>query len=65
MVDVTELMGNEIFLHLVEGGKPFLARVDPRTRARPGQEVQVVFDMARMHAFDSETKQAIGPSEER
>jgi len=65
MVDVTELMGNEIFLHLVEGGKPFLARVDPRTRARPGQEVRVVFDMARMHAFDPDTKQAIGPSEER
>jgi multiple sugar transport system ATP-binding protein len=65
MVDVTELMGSEIFLHLVADGKLFLARVDPRTRARPGQEIQVVFDMARMHAFDPETEEAIGPRAER
>jgi multiple sugar transport system ATP-binding protein len=65
MVDATELMGSEIFLHLVADGKPFLARVDPRTRARPGQEIRVVFDMARMHAFDRETEQAIGLREER
>ena len=65
MVDVTEVMGSEIFLHLVADGKPFLARVDPRTRARPGQEVQVVFNMARMHAFDPETERAIGPGEKR
>ncbi len=65
MVDVTELMGSEIFLHLVADGKPFLARVDARTRARPGQEIRVVFDVARMHAFDPETEQAIGPREGR
>jgi len=58
-VDVTELMGNEIFLHLLIGDKPFLARVDPGTKARPGQEMQVVFNMAKMHAFDPVTEQAI------
>jgi multiple sugar transport system ATP-binding protein len=65
LVDVTEVMGSEIFLHLVADGKPFLARVDPRTRARPGQEIQVSFDMTRMHAFDPETEQAIRPGDER
>jgi multiple sugar transport system ATP-binding protein len=65
MVDVTEIMGSEIFLHLVADGKPFLARVDPRTKARPGQEIRVEFDMARMHAFDPETEQAIGPSDKQ
>jgi multiple sugar transport system ATP-binding protein len=65
MVDVTEVMGSEIFLHLVADGKPFLARVDPRTRARPGQEIQVSFDMTRMHAFDPETEQAIRRGDER
>ncbi len=57
-VDVTEPMGNETFLHLV-AGKTFLARVDPRTGARPCQEMDVAFDMDRMHAFDPETEEAI------
>ena len=65
MVDVTEVMGSEVFLHLMADGKPFMARVDPRTRARPGQEIRVEFDMARMHVFDPETEQAIGPGGER
>ena len=30
-VDVTELMGNEIFLYLVSGKNTFVARVDPRS----------------------------------
>jgi multiple sugar transport system ATP-binding protein len=64
-VDVTEVMGSEIFLHLVADGKPFLARVDPRTKARPGQEIQVSFDMSRMHAFDAKTEEAIRRGGER
>ncbi|HEY8489489.1 MAG TPA: sn-glycerol-3-phosphate ABC transporter ATP-binding protein UgpC [Dehalococcoidia bacterium] len=58
-VEVTELMGNEIFLHLVTDGRPFLARVDPRTRAQPGQRMDVVFNLDRMHAFDPETELTI------
>ena len=58
-VDVTELMGNEFFLHLLSGNKAFLARVDPRTTARPGQDIEVAFDMANMHAFDPETGKAV------
>ena len=58
-VEVTELMGNEFFLHLVAGDKPFLARVDPRTSAKPGQDIEVVFNMGNMHAFDPKTGQAI------
>ena len=58
-VDVTELMGNELFLHLVSGDQRFLARVDPRTAARPGQDIDIAFDMANMHAFDPETGRAI------
>jgi multiple sugar transport system ATP-binding protein len=51
-VDVTELMGNEFFLHMTIGSREFLARVDARTKARPGQDIGLVFDMANMHAFD-------------
>jgi multiple sugar transport system ATP-binding protein len=61
-VDVTELMGNEIFLHLLAGDKRLLARVDPRTKARPGHQVQVLLDMSRLHFFDTDTEMAIGES---
>ena len=58
-VDVLELMGNEVFLHLISDGTNFLARVDPRTTARPGQKIQVLFDLGEMQAFDAETQLAI------
>lgn len=51
-VDVTELMGNEIFLYLVSGSNSYVARVDPRTRFTMGDRVQVVFNMDNFHIFD-------------
>jgi len=58
-VDVTELMGNEINLYLNTGEHNYVARVDPRTKVRFGDQMQVVFNMANMHVFDRETEQAI------
>jgi multiple sugar transport system ATP-binding protein len=51
-VDVTELMGNEIFLYLVSGKHDYVARVDPRTRFTIGEEVKVAFNMDNFHIFD-------------
>lgn len=51
-VDVTELMGNEIFLYLVTGNNNVVARVDPRSSYRLNEEVKVVFNMDNMHIFD-------------
>lgn len=58
-VDVTELMGNEFFLYLLSDSQQFLARVDSRASVRPGQDVEVVFNMANMHAFELETGKSI------
>jgi multiple sugar transport system ATP-binding protein len=58
-VDVTELMGNEVYLYLISGSKNFIARVDPRTAARVGQEVPVLFNMDNIHVFDRDTELAI------
>jgi multiple sugar transport system ATP-binding protein len=52
-VDVTELMGNEIFLYLLSGKNNYVARVDPRTRFQMGDQVQVVFNMDNFHIFDA------------
>ncbi len=58
-VDVTELMGNEIFVYLKTGEQVFVARVDPRSRYHVNDKVQVVFNMDNMHIFDRETELAI------
>jgi len=51
-VDVAELMGNEIFLHLTAKNYNFIARVDPRTNYKIGEKVQVAFNMENFHLFD-------------
>ena len=58
-VDVTELMGHEFFLHLVSDDKSFLARVDARTKAGQGHDIEVVFDMANMHSFNPATGESL------
>jgi multiple sugar transport system ATP-binding protein len=58
-VDVTELMGNEIYLYLVTGKNTFVGRVDPRSKMRMGDTAQIAFNMDKFHIFDAETEQAI------
>ncbi len=58
-VDVTELMGNEIFVYLTSGDHSFVARVDPRSRYHIDDKVQVIFNMDNMHIFDRESEQAV------
>jgi multiple sugar transport system ATP-binding protein len=58
-VDVVEPMGAEIYLHLVSGNKLFVARVDPRSQARPGKDLDVVMNLDRLHLFDKLTEAAI------
>ncbi|MEO8355073.1 MAG: sn-glycerol-3-phosphate ABC transporter ATP-binding protein UgpC [Chloroflexota bacterium] len=58
-VDVTELMGNEIFLYLVSGKNTFVSRVDPRSKLRVGQQADVAFDMDTIHIFDAATEEAV------
>jgi len=58
-VEVKELLGNEVFLHLRVGDSPLLARVNPQTGARPGHDVAVVADMSHMHAFDVRTERTL------
>ncbi len=58
-VDVTELMGNEIFLYLLTGKKSFVARVDPRTHAVAGDNIEMVVNMDNVHFFDPKSEKAL------
>ena len=59
LVDVTELMGNEIFLYLKSSDHSFIARVDPRTDYKMGDQVKIAFNMDNMHVFDKDTEDVI------
>ena len=58
-VDVTELMGAEIYLYLSIAGIPITARVEPTSKAKPGDKVKVALDVNKIHIFDKETEQTI------
>jgi len=58
-VEVVEPMGSEIYLHLSTGNNQFVARVGPTDTAKENQDLQIVFDMTKVHFFDTETKEVI------
>ena len=58
-VDLTESLGADTLLHLDIDGTHAVARVNPRTRAKAGEKVEVVFDTNRLHIFDKDTELAI------
>ena len=58
-VQVTELMGAETYLYLTIAGKQYTARVNPRTTAKPSDDIKVAFDATKIHLFDKETEKTI------
>ncbi|MEA3350304.1 MAG: ABC transporter ATP-binding protein [Chloroflexota bacterium] len=58
-VEVTELMGNEIFVFFKSGEYSFVGRIDPRTDFSMGDKIQATLNMGNMHIFDKETEEAI------
>ncbi len=58
-VEVTELMGAEIYLYLVAEEQNLIARVSSRSTARAGDVIKVAIDMSRVHLFDKDTERYI------
>ena len=56
---MTELMGNEVYLYLLTGKNSYVARVDPRTKAKVGNSIRMVANLDKVHFFDKATEQAI------
>ncbi|MBN2555395.1 MAG: sn-glycerol-3-phosphate ABC transporter ATP-binding protein UgpC [Anaerolineales bacterium] len=56
-VNVTELMGNEIFVYMQTGDTEFVGRIDPRSKIKVGDTPQMVFNMGNMHLFETEGDQ--------
>lgn len=58
-VDVTELMGAEIYLYLTIGEANLISRVSSRSTSRAGDQIKVAFDTSRIHIFDKDTEQCL------
>ena len=58
-VEVSELMGSEVYLYLKYGDYTLTARVAPTTASRTGADIKAGVDMKKIHLFDAETEEAI------
>ncbi|MGN0606449.1 MAG: ABC transporter ATP-binding protein [Oscillospiraceae bacterium] len=58
-VEITELMGAEIYLYLNCEGNSLTARVDPSSTAKAMDSIQVCLDPMKIHLFDKETDKTI------
>ncbi|WP_170006611.1 ABC transporter ATP-binding protein [Bacillus fonticola] len=55
-IEVSELTGAELMLYSQVSGQDFVARVDSRSDVKPGQQLDLAFDMNKAHFFDTETE---------
>jgi multiple sugar transport system ATP-binding protein len=58
-VEVIEPMGSEVYLYLNTGAHSFIARVDAHERAEVNQDLEMVFNMSKVHFFNAETEETI------
>jgi multiple sugar transport system ATP-binding protein len=57
--EVVEPMGSEVYLYLVTGKHTFVARVGAHDRPQVNQDMDLVFDMSKVHFFNKETEETI------
>jgi len=57
-VDVIEPMGAIVTTYLTAGPHALVATIDADTKAKEGEQIDLVLDMERTHVFDKETEQA-------
>ena len=58
-VEVVEPMGSEVYLHLLLGSHTVIARVGGHDRPKVSQDMDLVFDMSKVHFFDPDTEVAV------
>jgi len=57
--EVVEPMGSEVLLYLNTGKNTFVARVGAHNRPKINEDMDLVFDMNKVHFFDKETEETI------
>ncbi|MBP9854886.1 MAG: sn-glycerol-3-phosphate ABC transporter ATP-binding protein UgpC [Candidatus Omnitrophica bacterium] len=54
--EVVEPLGSEVYLYLNSGKHPFIARVGAHNRPEVNRDMDLVFDMSKVHFFDPKTE---------
>lgn len=57
--EVVEPLGSEVYLYLHSGKNTFIARVGAHNRPEVNRDMDLVFDMSKVHFFDRETEKTI------
>ncbi len=58
-VDVVERLGSDQFLYGQVGGDSVTARIDPKIKVEPGDNIKLGLDTRTLHLFDAETELAL------
>ena len=58
-VEVSEMMGAEIYLYMIYAGQNVMARVGSTSGAKPGSKITIAMDAHKIHLFDTETELTI------
>jgi len=58
-VEITELMGSEIYVYLDCYGQKLICKTPSDTITKSDIEIEIAFDINKMHFFDKETESAI------
>jgi len=58
-IDVVERLGSDQFLYGQVGGDAVTARIDPKLKVEPGDNIKLGLDTRTLHLFDSETELAL------
>ncbi len=57
--EVVEPLGSEVYLYLNSGKNNFIARVGAHDRPEVNRDMDLVFDMSKVHFFDHQTQEVI------
>ncbi|WP_312699120.1 sn-glycerol-3-phosphate ABC transporter ATP-binding protein UgpC [Sedimentibacter sp.] len=59
MVEITELMGSEIYVYFDCYGQKLICKTPADTIVKSDTEIEIAFDINKMHFFDKETEKAV------
>jgi multiple sugar transport system ATP-binding protein len=57
--EVIEPLGDEVLFYLVSGKHNLVAKLDSRTKAKVGDELEIAIEMEETHIFDGETEETL------
>ncbi len=58
-IDMSEMMGAELYIHFTFAGEKLIARIPSRISADAGKKIQLAFDLNKIHLFDFDSGKSL------